>query len=261
MIMARGDVLERIERAPAPPATAPEARADRPRAEPRAAAALSPVRVRDGLIALSALGAYLLLTLLDRAAYKALFVGHANLNSLEDAEWYKLLRVIGSLWTWSLIAIVFIAHDTGRAAGLVPRGRATERGPAWERGVRIFAAAVVAGLLAELAKVVVGRWRPIDTDGYYVYTGLAAGFLKPANGMPSSHAAVAFGAALTLAAYVPRATGILIAAAAGCCLSRVLSGAHFITDTFVGAAFGYAGARLVRPGGWAGANAGPSALP
>ncbi|MFM9995362.1 MAG: phosphatase PAP2 family protein [Phycisphaerales bacterium] len=259
MIMARGEVLERIERASAPPVAAPDDPADATDDKPLpAGAAIRPSsRVRDGLTVLGALAGYLLLSLLDRAAYKALFVGHANLNWLEDAEWYKLLRVLGSLWTWSLIALVFIAHDTGRA--LDAGARREGRGPAWERGVRIFAAAVVAGLLAELAKVVVGRWRPIDTDGYYVYSGLVAGFLKPANGMPSSHAAVAFGSMLTLAVYVPRATGILIAAAAGCCLSRVLSGAHFVTDTFVGAAFGYAGARLVRPGGWSGALVAPAA--
>lgn len=204
---------------------------------------------RDPVWAAAALAGFLLLTLADRWAYHTLFVGPSRLNWLEDSEWYKLLRVQGSLWTWGLVALLLFAHDL--------RGADRPGSARWERGVRVFAAAALAGLLAEVIKPIVGRSRPIDTNGLYVFTGLFSGSSRSANGMPSSHAAVAFGALMTLAAYFPRARLVLGATACGCALSRVISGAHFLTDVYIGAVLGCVSARLIRPGGWSRAARAP----
>ena len=66
--------------------------------------------------------------------------------------------------------------------------------------------------------------------------------------MPSSHAAVAFGGAWMLAALYPRAAPIALALAAGCALTRVLEGDHWLSDVVAAGALGWAVARACRPG-------------
>jgi undecaprenyl-diphosphatase len=56
--------------------------------------------------------------------------------------------------------------------------------------------------------------------------------------MPSSHALVAFAGAAALARLFPRATPIWYALAVGCGITRLLSGAHFLSDVVVGALIG-----------------------
>jgi undecaprenyl-diphosphatase len=49
-----------------------------------------------------------------------------------------------------------------------------------------------------------------------------------------------------LSAAFPRATPVLVLLAAGCAASRVLSGAHFLSDVVAGAALGSASAYIFR---------------
>ncbi len=187
------------------------------------------------------LAVFLLLTILDGAIFHWLYVGADRRAAVEGRDWYRLLRVIGSLWSWVLVALVFVAID--RSNG---------------RAVRVLASAVFAGLIAEAGKVLYGRMRPIGNDGVadgvYVFKGILERFTDPANGMPSSHVAVAFGGAAAVAYLVPRAAPVVLAAAAGCAVTRLLSGAHFATDVYAGALIGWCAARLVRPGGWSGSG-------
>jgi len=63
--------------------------------------------------------------------------------------------------------------------------------------------------------------------------------------MASSHTAVAFGAAAMLARLFPGARIVWYGVAAGCALTRVASGAHFMSDVVVGALLGWLAAWML----------------
>jgi len=48
----------------------------------------------------------------------------------------------------------------------------------------------------------------------------------------SSHAAVAFGACFALSIMIPRGTVVFLLLAIGCSVSRLLVGAHYLSDTY-----------------------------
>jgi membrane-associated phospholipid phosphatase len=56
--------------------------------------------------------------------------------------------------------------------------------------------------------------------------------------MPSSHALIAFSGAAALAILFPRATPIWYALAIGCAITRLLAGAHFLSDVVAGTIIG-----------------------
>lgn len=179
---------------------------------------------------------YAVLSALDYTLFHALYVGPERRSVIEAKDWYRTLRVAGTLFPW-----LFIGGALWAATAKPDRGE----------GPRLLAAAALAGAAAELLQMLLGRLRPDATDGRHIYRGLLARFTDTHGlGLPSSHAAVAFGAAFMIAFLYPRAGAIALIAAAGCGLTRLLSGAHFSTDIFVAALVGYAIARLLRPGGW-----------
>jgi membrane-associated phospholipid phosphatase len=198
---------------------------------------------RQAILLLLLTGLYLVLVVLDRPVFKALFVGLERIDRLEEADGYRLFRVLGSLWSWGGIALVIFAHDWGRV-GRVPalslrRPPASWRFGSLSRGLMVFGAPVLAGLFAEGAKRLIGRLRPIETDGFYVYAGAFDAMLDPPNGMASSHCAVAVGGAVVVMAFFPKSGWILIPGAIGCAVTRLVSGAHFLTDVYLGAVLGY----------------------
>jgi membrane-associated phospholipid phosphatase len=154
-------------------------------------------------------------------------------KEVERRDWWQFLRAIGYLGTWAGIAL---AIDFARTS-LSPRPRNLP-------GLAALLSAALAGALAEGLKFVIGRGRPDDT-GSYVWHGLFASLDEGNRGIPSSHAAVAFGGMFALAAAFPRAIPIFITLAVGCSLSRIFSGAHFFSDTVAGAALGALAACLV----------------
>jgi len=189
------------------------------------------------------LAVFLVLYWLDRSLFHWLYVGDGEpVRKLELRDWYRTLRVTGTLWPWLFIGAAMWLYSRGGKA----RGRA-----AWAEA-RILAAAAVAGGVAEFLQMLTGRLRPNATDGLHVYRGWDRFTNTSGLGLPSSHAAVAFAAAFMVAFIYPRAGVVAVLAAMGCGLSRMLAGAHFATDVFVAAVVGYAMARLIRPGGWRG---------
>jgi membrane-associated phospholipid phosphatase len=66
-------------------------------------------------------------------------------------------------------------------------------------------------------------------------------------GLPSSEAAVAFAAAAMLARLFPESSMVWYALALGCALTRVASGAHFLSDVALGALVGYVVTLTLRP--------------
>lgn len=187
------------------------------------------LRVRDWrpIRWLLAAAALILTLFVDRAVYSVALLGK---DAVEPLFGYQLVRGFGSVSFWIPIALL---------AGLA-------HGGAWRRrlraGLRVLAAALLAGLLAEILKVVVGRERPLLHDGSSVFRPMADLLSTKGLSFPSSHAAVAFGGAWMLwrlaRLHGPRwrvGACLALAAAAACGISRMLTGAHFLGD-LVGAA-------------------------
>lgn len=171
--------------------------------------------------------------LADRAVLHELFR-----PKLARHDWYEILRAAGDMRVWLIV---------GAALALADR---TRRG-VW-RGASVTLAAILAGAAAELLKLMVGRERPVDgsviqNDGFYVWKGglfdaipgFLGGFADSSNlGMPSSHAAVAFGGCVALSERWPATRLVLLPVAAGCGLTRMFTGAHFLSDVVVAALVG-----------------------
>lgn len=144
-------------------------------------------------------------------------------STLERNDWYQMFRAVGFLPTWLLVA--------GSVALVEWRNRA-ER----VTGLAILLSAACSGLAAELLKVVLGRHRP-DENGHLLWNPLFGAIYDPDRygsslGLPSSHAAVAFGGAIAVALIYPGARWPALLAAAGCAITRLLAGAHALSDVY-----------------------------
>mgnify|MGYP000849042612 CR=1 FL=1 len=166
---------------------------------------------------------------LDRAALDAFRLQDAS--SVERKDWYRLLRVLGFWPTWLVVGILIeIAAARGRDE--------TPAAPRARPGLALLLAAGLSGLIAEVLKRVITRERP-GPEGEYIYRGLFEGFWNDHRlGIPSSHAAVAFGAAFLLARYHRGLAVPAFLLACGCGLTRMLSGAHYLSDVVAAAAIG-----------------------
>ena len=155
----------------------------------------------------------------DRWAYD-----HVEMARVYDEDWGRLLRIMGFLPTWALIALGVWLHERGVIA------------LARRRALLILASPIVSGIAAELLKLALRRERPATHDGEYVFRALSERtFSTGGLALPSSHAMVAFGGAAMLAYMYPRTRWLWFALAAGCALTRVLAHAHFLSDVVVGA--------------------------
>jgi membrane-associated phospholipid phosphatase len=168
--------------------------------------------------------------LLDGAAFR-----HVRLDGVNDEDWGRLLRVMGFVPTWLLAAAALALHER------TPLRRFFRSGP----GVLVLAPAVAGGL-AELVKIVVRRLRPGELGEYVFRPWSERTWSSGGLGMASSHAAVAFGAATVLSRLFPRAWPIWWGVAWGCALTRVATGAHFLSDVIAACIIGW----LVGAGLW-----------
>ena len=171
--------------------------------------------------------------LADRAVLEAL-----HKPTMARNDWYALLRTAGDIRLW-LVVGACLALGNRSASGL-------------RTALSVVLAAVLAGAGAEVLKLIVGRERPVSDGviqhaGAYVWKpgvfdaipGFLGGFADSSNlGMPSSHAAVAFGGCVALGERWPATRLALLPVAAGCALTRLFTGAHFLSDVLVGALLG-----------------------
>jgi membrane-associated phospholipid phosphatase len=167
---------------------------------------------------------YLLCALLDRRVFLACLG-----RGYHDNDWGRMFRVAGFLPTWLVVAA---------AMALVDRGG----GRAWRRAWPLVAGAAGSGLAAEVLKRLIGRERPLTElhFGTYYFKPFLHGLWDDHNlGIPSSHAAVAFGAAFMLARLWPAVWPAALLAAVGCAVQRVAAGAHFLSDVYTGAVVAY----------------------
>jgi undecaprenyl-diphosphatase len=111
----------------------------------------------------------------------------------------------------------------------------------------LFVAVGAPGLVSALLKRLIGRARPegLDTFGtLWFEPGAWAQYSL--QGLPSGHATTSFALAFALVALFGRWWGVAFALAALIALSRIVVGAHFLTDVLAGALLGTLGAMLVR---------------
>lgn len=119
---------------------------------------------------------------------------------------------------------------------------------------RLLCATLAAGLLADAVKLSVMRLRPNDlamtgsvwtTFGRW-FPGHTAGFAGQS--CPSAHTALAVGLCLGLTSLYPRGRAFFTTITACVALQRIETGAHFLSDTLLGAALGYLSAlAMFRP--------------
>jgi membrane-associated phospholipid phosphatase len=121
------------------------------------------------------------------------------------------------------------------AVGLIAERSALRRG-----GERVAVSLALAGVLAASSKVVVGRWRPYQTDEtvFRPFSGSDA--------FPSGHATMAFALATSLADEIKRpwATAVLMTAATVTGWSRLNDNQHWLSDVVGGAVLGITSAQF-----------------
>ncbi|MCI0436429.1 MAG: phosphatase PAP2 family protein [Gemmatimonadetes bacterium] len=141
-----------------------------------------------------------------------------------DEDWGRLLRVMGFWPTWLAAAIALVLTDWPE------RARAGAR-RVLGRGAVLIGAVTASGVAGELLKLLFRRQRPGADYVAYAFRPWSDRPLH--NGglsFPSTHAVVAFGAAVALTRLFPRAWPVWWALATGCALTRVLAQAHYLSD-------------------------------
>lgn len=173
--------------------------------------------------------ALVLAHLLDGWAFRHLYNRH-----IYDRDWGRMLRVMGYLPVWIIAAIALALTDR-------PPGSPVREGRGYRAALLLFASPTLAGIAGELLKLVIRRERPWAHAGAYVFRPFTdRPFYSGGLAMPSSHAAVAFGAAFMLNRLYPRATVVWVALAVGCAVTRVAAHAHFVSDVTLGALVAWA---------------------
>mgnify|MGYP000579342523 CR=1 FL=1 len=189
-------------------------------------------RLRKALLLFLTLALGLLvLTLLDKHLWNLLLLDPDK--SLERKDWWQVLRQIGSIFPWLIVAALLILLDRSRAHSFTnPYSAPTLRKSAWHRGLMVLLATAISGGLAEGLKGLVRRARPLET-GEYRFAWIEPGIHLP-GGLASSHTAVAFAGAIMLSWFIPVWRVPLILLALCCSMTRVIVGAHFVTDVYIG---------------------------
>jgi membrane-associated phospholipid phosphatase len=144
-------------------------------------------------------------------------------------RWWAFLRLTGYVDLWLPAVAAFWCLDRRREEG---RAR---------RAAFLLASILLSGAAAEGLKLAVRRERPATPVAEYVRRPFADQPWRTTTfGLPSSHAAVAFGAAWALGRLVPAARPVWLALAAGCGATRLLGPAHYPSDVVAAALVAYA---------------------
>ncbi len=155
-----------------------------------------------------------------------------------DSDLLRLLRVAGYAPAWLAIAACLMLADR----------RARIKGW-WDRAAMVVLSVFFTAASAEILKLIVRRERPhnaLDHGVFFSFRSyLEAPLTSSGIGFPSSHAAVAFGGAFMVARVAPAAWPVMVLWAIGCAVTRVLSGAHYLSDTVGAAVVGYACSTLL----------------
>ena len=175
-------------------------------------------------------GVFLLLLLLDRPVYEW-FHGHFNHVKRPVPTYLRVpTRIMRSMEDWGEnVYILLVAF----AIWQLDRRRRS-------RVLCILVAAVIVSLAVEGVKRVTGRERPEISNGLTVWHGpdrWAAG--GDYQSFPSGHTAAAAAYSGALSAFYPPLRGACIALAVGCGGNRIWKERHFLSDCWIGGAFGF----------------------
>lgn len=142
----------------------------------------------------------------------------------EYSDWHRMLRVLGFMPLWLILALLLAAYDMDKLR--------TMRWPdALARPILLVASPIVAGALAAILKVISRRQRPEHGYGDWTWRPWTDGpFDGGGIGLPSGHTAVAMAGMLMLAYFFPRGRLVFIALGVGCAMTRVMASAHFVSD-------------------------------
>jgi membrane-associated phospholipid phosphatase len=176
---------------------------------------------RFGIFIAAALAGLLAAHALDNWAYATL-----SMPRIYDVDAGRMLRTFGFLPFWWIAAFALWLCDDDSASRESTHVRARHA-----RALFLAGAPTLCGIVGEVAKLLIRRERPAAGVGNYVFRSWSDHTFSTAGlAMPSSHAIIAFGAACALARMFPRAAWLWYALAAGCALTRVMAGAHFLSD-------------------------------
>lgn len=146
-------------------------------------------------------------------------------------DFWIFFEQLGLVW-WGIMGCIFLwSYD-----------------PARRKYIIVFAlASIASGLLVDAIKNTVGKIRPDPFyDGEYAarFMGFLSGWRqKMPVAFPSGHATQAFVTGTFFALLYPRARVMLYTAVTFTALSRVVTGAHWLSDIYAGALLGYASTR------------------
>jgi len=123
----------------------------------------------------------------------------------------------------------------------------------WQIAAHLAVLAYGAGLVANVLKALVGRarplTRPLEGHVWQTFVGwlpvMSQDWGYAVQSFPSGHTATAVGLAIGLASLYPHGRWLFASFAVLTALQRIVSGAHFVSDTFVGAAVAFFVAALV----------------
>ncbi|MCR6734381.1 MAG: phosphatase PAP2 family protein [Afipia sp.] len=149
-----------------------------------------------------------------------------------------------SEYVMAVLAIVLIA-----VLLLMPRLSGVSRSVLVAFGVRLqylFFSVVVAVLISETVKYIVGRGRPFVGGEANAFNFSHFAGTEAFSSLPSGHAVTAFALAFAVSSVWRKATLVMFVYAVLICLSRLVLLAHHPSDVVAGALTGVVGAMLVR---------------
>lgn len=202
-------------------------------------------------VTLGFFGLMLVAVWLDHVLIRQVYVGADRLRIVESKAWYQILRQAGDVRTWILLGLGLLAQEYWVAW----RERSWQGRPlvpglmhlVGRRPALVLISAAVSGMSAEVLRGILSRERPLSPDGIlhaqhawnWPLAPLWSGAEWSSFGLPSSHAAVAFGAAFAVIRHYPGAGPLALAVAAGCAWTRLLAGQHYASDCLLAAGVGF----------------------
>ena len=200
------------------------------------------LRVFEGLGTLAFIASFVVIG----ALYDAETTRRAAKLSPETITTFRWITTLGlSGWLFAITGLVAIG-------GVLARGRGYGRrmdvafGALAARGFYLFVVLAASGLCSQALKHLFGRARPslmeIVGPMHFEAFALSARFAS----FPSGHTVTAFAMATGLGFMAPRLRAPLFFIAILVAASRVVIGAHYLSDVIAGAGLGYGAAVLAR---------------